>query len=111
MKRWWRRIGYLLIVLVWLLVMALPILAFTLAGRGELTFGDAAGSHVRLFLLREPDAEGVGMEWTRPYRDQSNCTRTNVAYILWQGRSQNTSYCQCFDETSGAALPAACRQP
>jgi hypothetical protein len=109
MKRWLRRLGYFIIVIIWLLVMAFPIFAFTLAGRGQLTFGDTDGSHVRLFLLREPNVEGVGVEWTRPYRSQSNCTRTSVGYILWQGHSENTSYCQCVDVESGAALPAACR--
>jgi hypothetical protein len=111
MKQWLRRLGYLIIVIIWLLVMAFPIFAFTLAGRGELTFGDATGSHVRLFLLREPDVEGVGVEWTRPYRPQPTCTRTNITYIMWEGRNENTSYCQCFDEISGAALPAACNLP
>lgn len=108
MKRWLRRLGYLIVVIIWLVVMAFPIFAFTLAGRGEMMFGEAAGSHVRLFLLREPDAEGIGVEWTRPYRPQPACTRTSVIYVMWQGRSQNTSYCQCFDESSGAVLPAAC---
>jgi hypothetical protein len=111
MKQWLRRLGYLIIVIIWLLVMAFPIFAFTLAGRGELTFGDTTGSHVRLFLLREPDAEGVGVEWTRPYRPQPTCTRTSITYIMWEGRSENTSYCQCFNEKSGAALPAACSLP
>ena len=111
MKHWLRRLGYLIIVIIWLLIMAFPIFAFTLAGRGELTFGEAAGNHVRLFLLREPDAEGVGVEWTRPYRPQPACTQTSVTYIMWEGRNENTRYCQCFDEKSGAALPAVCSSP
>ena len=108
MKRWLRRLSYLIIVIVWLLVMAFPIFAFTLAGRGEMTFGDTAGSHVRLFLLREADVEGVGVEWTRPLRSQPTCTHTSVTYFLWQGQNQNTHYCQCFDKNSGQALPATC---
>jgi hypothetical protein len=108
MKRWLRRLGYLFIIIIWLVVMAFPIFAFTLAGRGEMMFGEPAGSHVRLFLLQEPDAEGVGVEWTRPYRSQPACTRTSVTYLMWEGRSQNTNYCQCINETNGAALPTAC---
>lgn len=111
MKRWLRRLSYLIIVIVWLMVMAFPIFAFTLAGRGEMTFGDAAGSHVRVFLLREADAEGVGVAWTRPFPSQPACTRSSVFYIMWQGKNENTSYCQCFDQNSGAALPAACNTP
>lgn len=105
MKRWLRRLGYLLIVVVWLVVMAFPIFAFTLAGRGELTFGDTAGNHVRLFLLREPDAEGVGLVWTRPYRANAACTQTSVTYIMWEGQSENTRYCQCGAEEN---LPDGC---
>jgi hypothetical protein len=106
MKRWLRRLGYLTIVIVWLVVMAFPIFAFTLAGRGELMFGEAAGSHVRLFLLREPDAEGVGVVWTRPYRSNPDCTQTSVTYIMWEGDSENTRYCQC---ATNEALPESCR--
>ena len=111
MKRWLRRLVYLLVVIIWLLVMAFPIFAFVLSGRGEMMFGDQAGSHVRLFLLREPDVEGVGVEWTRPYRPQTGCTQTRITYIMWEGQSENTSYCQCFDPQQGTAVPAACSPP
>lgn len=111
MKRWLWRLGYLLALIIWLMVMAFPIFAFTLAGRGEMMFGEPTGSHVRLFLLREPDAEGVGVEWTRPYSSQPTCTHTSVTYIMWEGRNQNTSYCQCINENNGADLPAACSPP
>ena len=102
MRRWLRRVVYLLIIVVWLVVMSLPVLAFSLAGQGELWLGD----QVRLFLVQEPTAEGVGVEWTRPLRAQPACARTTVTYIMWAGQSENTAYCRCLDENSGAALPA-----
>lgn len=107
MKIWLRRLSYLLIVIVWLVVMALPIFAFVLAGRGEMTLGPADASHVRLFLVREADGEGVGVAWTRPLPDHPDCTRTTVTYLMWEGRSENSRYCQCFDAESGAVSPAS----
>lgn len=80
--------------------MSLPIVAFTLAEKRELSLGD----DIRLFLVQEPDAEGVGLEWARPSRQQANCTQTSVTYLLWEGQSENTTYCQCYDGRSGALL-------
>ena len=104
-KRWFRRLFYLLIVLVWLAAMSFPILAFSLAGKGELTFGDDTRSQLRLFLVQESGVDGVGAAWTRPYRADSACSTTTIRYLLWEGSSDNTVYCQCFDEQTGAALP------
>ncbi len=111
MKKWLRRLAYLLVIIIWLLVMAFPIFAFVLAGRGQIMLGEQTGSHVRIFLLREPDVEGVGVEWARPYRQQADCTRTSVTYILWEGESENTAYCQCFASQQGTAVPASCNPP
>ncbi len=102
MNRWLRRVVYLFVIVVWLAVMGLPILAFSLAGKGELHFGE----DVRLFLVQEEDAEGVGIEWKRPLPPPSSCFRTTVTYIMWQGRTDNTAYCQCYDLQTGSPLPA-----
>ncbi len=113
MKRWLRRIFYLLIVIVWLAAMSFPILAFSLAGKGELTFGDDVRSQLRLFLVQESGAEGVGMAWTRPYRPNPSCSTTTIRYLLWEGDNDNAAYCQCYDEQTGAILPTtlqSCRE-
>ncbi len=91
MKHWLRRFLYLVVVVLWLAVMSFPILAFSLAGKGELRFGE----DVRLFMVQEEGAEGVGLEWTRPFSPKPSCTRTTVTYLMWEGVAENTTYCQC----------------
>lgn len=92
---WQRRLVYLVIVIVWLAAMAFPFLAIGLASQGELRFGDQPDRHLRLFLVQENDAQGVGVEWTRPYPHSQFCTQTSITYLLWEGSGQNTKYCQC----------------
>ncbi len=101
MKRLLRPYLYLLVIVAWLVVMSLPIIAFSLAEKGELRFGE----NVRLFLLHEVDVGGVGVEWKRPLRQQPSCTRTTVTYLMWEGRSENTTYCLCND----GGLAASCK--
>ena len=83
--------------------MSFPILAFSLADKEQLRLGE----NIRIFLVQEADAEGVGLEWTRPSRQQADCTWTTVNYFLWEGRGENTRYCQCFDGRTGQPLPPA----
>lgn len=100
MKRWLRRLFYALIVLLWLLVMVLPIFAFTLASKGEMNWGQEGGRQVRLFLLQEKDLEGIGLQVSRPRADNPTCISTRVSYFMWQGTGQNIQYCSCADGTT-----------
>ena len=109
MKRWLRRLIYLLIIFAWLLVMSFPTISFILATRGELRLGDSDRRHVRFFLVQEEAAAGVGVEWARPVRQQPGCIRTTVTYLLWYGEGDNVAYCQCYDLLTGDPLPAALR--
>jgi hypothetical protein len=113
MKLWLRRFLYLAIVLLWLLVMSLPTFAFFLAMRGQLQLGSQDGRFVRVFLLQEPDAEGVGVERQRLLREPPGCRQTTVSYWMWVGEAENVSFCQCFDPVSNAPLPSeglVCRE-
>jgi len=109
LRTWLRRLGYLLFLIVWLLVMAFPAFAFFLATQGEINLGQDAQNHVRFFLVQEEEAGGVGIEWTRPFSKSEvnqNCAKTSIRYILWTGNNseQNVTYCQCFD-AAGETLP------
>ena len=83
--------------------MAFPFVAFTLATNGELTVGSE--SYLRLFLVQEVDANGVGFEWRREAIQTENCLRTSVGYLMWEGESEGVSYCQCFDPITNEVLP------
>jgi hypothetical protein len=112
MNRWVRRLIYTLIALVWLFLMLLPAFSFLLAARGELTLGSNPHSQVRFFLLSNADAEGVGIEWTRPLRTTGEtCTRTSVRYLLWAGEGEPVSTCRCYSDTGAVSAvdPPACR--
>ncbi len=112
MKRWLRRFGYLLFVIIWLMVMCFPTFAFVLAMNGQIEVGSNPRNHVRFFMVSEEDADGIGVEWTRPLRSplpgQPTCAKTSVIYLLWEGggQNQNVTYCQCVDPATGASLPS-----
>ena len=119
MKRWPRRLLMLTFVLLWLAVMLFPTLAVVLARNGQIQLGDSDGRHWRLFLLQEPDFEGLGLERARSTAPPLSapaavCLQTSVSYWLWAGEGQDALYCQCTDPTTGAAVPdtpPACQTP
>ena len=106
MKRWLRRFGYLVIVIVWLMIMCFPTFAFSLAMNEQLQLGSMEGNHLRFFMVNEEAGDGVGVELTRPMLF-SDCRKTSVTYRRWEGSSlqQSASFCQCFDATTGDPLP------
>lgn len=103
MRPWLRRLTYFLVILVWLIIVSLPALAFFVAMNEQVQFGSDPQSHVRIFLLQDQDAQGVGLEWAR--RTDGNCARTSLRYWLWEGNADPISYCQCYDEITGSVLP------
>jgi hypothetical protein len=102
MNRWGRRLVYTLITLVWLLIMTFPAFAFVLAARGELQLGGSQ-SHVRFFMIQQPEAEGVAVEWIRPLRHHDHCSLTSVRYWLWQGEGEPVSSCRCYTDAEDIA--------
>ena len=104
MNRWLRRFIYLLVTLAWLCVMSFPVVAFILAIQGQIQVGNDV-RHLRLFMLQEPDVQGIGFEWTRPLRQQPPCSRTTVNYLLWEGEGEDVAFCQCYDPLTNEPLP------
>jgi hypothetical protein len=114
MNRWLRRLLYALVVLVWLLLVIAPLLAFVLAARGQIQFGSDPRRHLRLFLVQEEDAQGIGLEWLRPSRSQSACSSGSLTYFMWEGEGQNASFCQCYEPITNeldSVAPQACQSP
>lgn len=98
MRLWLRRLGYLLLFLLWLLVISLPLLAVLLAIQKEIQIGDDPRSHLRVFLVQEQRSEGIGLEWRRRSDGGGRCSETTLAYLMWEGEGMNTTYCQCYNE-------------
>ena len=108
-----RRGIYLIIVLIWVILMSFPIIAFVLATRGELGVGDANESGFRLFLLKDADLQGIGIERRRRIDPENNCLKSTLNYILWEGKNDNLdiTFCQCFEKDTGFADPSQACQP
>lgn len=97
MKRTPRRVLYFLLLVLWLIIMLCPVFAVVLAARQQIQIGDGPQSHLRIFLLQEPDARGVGVEWARPSA-AAGCAQTSLTYWLWRGEGQNARFCSCYDD-------------
>ena len=101
------------ILVVWVLVMIFPFVAFTLATRGQLQIGSSEQRHIRLFMVQEKEANGVGVEWIRPHR-RTNCLQGSITYLMWAGEGDNVTFCQCLDpatNTPVSTTQTACQSP
>jgi hypothetical protein len=106
MNPWLRRIVYLLVILVWLILMSLPLFSFVLAARNQIQMGSTEGNHIRIFLVQEKDAEGLGLEIKSLDSTNPGCAETSVRYFMWAGKPENVTFCQCVDPATGDALSA-----
>ena len=107
-----RRLAYIVVIFFWLLLMSIPFFMFSLAARQQLQVGPAEDSHIRVFLIQERDAEGIGLEIAREQANAPGCTQTSVRYFMWKGEPENVVFCSCVDMETGDTLPAspgACR--
>ncbi len=109
MKKWLRRFGMILFLIVWLMIMCFPTFAFTLSRQQQIQLGNIDGSHLRIFLLIEGESDGIGFELSRPFLNKSGCLKTSLAYFFWEGgqSGQNTTFCQCYDPATNEPLPVA----
>lgn len=89
---WSKRFFYLLLVLLWLFVMALPFFSFRLAKNGEIQWGST-----RIFLVTEKGANGVGSQTERAASNEPLCQQTVVRYWMWKGSAENNRSCSCLD--------------
>jgi hypothetical protein len=108
----WRRLIYLGVIFLWLLVMCFPFTAFILATRGEINIGGNVQSGLRIFLVQEDDAQGLGFEWSRRLRENPECSKTDVRYLLWEGGDNNFNidYCLCYEQgENGSQITTTCQ--
>jgi hypothetical protein len=100
---WVWRIGC---VVIWLPLMLLPIVMFNLATSGEVAFWHGAGmpegeSHpwLRATLLMEIDTRGLNITRSSiasARADGLTCVQTEVSFLLWVGKGEPASYCDCY---------------
>ena len=80
-------------------------MALVLANQQQIEIGSDVSSHIRIFLVQENEAQGVGVEWARPIRKAPSCSTTSVNYLLWEGEAESAAYCQCYDPLTKDLIP------
>lgn len=105
MKTWLRRVFYMLLLIIWLIVMVFPVTAFLLATRDQIQIGASERQHTRIFMVQDQGINGLGLERTRR-KGNDTCSQTNINYFLWEGSAQSIVYCQCYDPLTDDPLPA-----
>lgn len=110
---WARRLLYFVLIVIWLLVMAFPVVAVVLATQGEIRVTldrEPLPRQLRLFLIQERQQEGLGLEWTTPATD--SCYEGHISYFMWQGQGENSVFCTCVGEAGSVVFsaPGTCAQ-
>lgn len=86
-------------VLGLVLLAIAPCLLFVFVSTGELRWQRGDFVEDRLWLVQESDAAGLGYSSARLLPRTPNgpiCVRTRVIFLLWQGASENLTYCECY---------------
>jgi hypothetical protein len=95
-----RRLGCGIALVLWFLLLLLPCALFTMATQGQVTIsqGGLPGQEIRLWLIMEIEQRGFGVSSTSVHGDDANalCLQTNVSYLLWAGREDPNTYCDCY---------------
>lgn len=96
-----RRIGCIILLILWFVVLLTPCLLLTLATQGEIrvSTGGAPGQEVRVWVVMEAETRGLGVS-TGTISSQTPtdiCVETNINYLLWSGREAPITYCDCYE--------------
>ncbi|MFT5193104.1 MAG: hypothetical protein ACI9EW_000911 [Cellvibrionaceae bacterium] len=95
--------------IIFLIIMGIiPIFACRLVTQGVLQFGNDQNRFLNIFMLQEPDQEGIGVQWTRAFDDEAMCTQSSVRYFMFVGEGENFDRCECSVEPISRPLPDMC---
>ena len=104
-----RRLGCLVLLLVWAVVMLIPFAFLIVAIRGEITILYGVNipdryehPRIQIRLINEVDYRGFNVtNATLHYgRDNDLCIQTNVRFLLWQGEADAVEFCDCYTRNS-----------
>jgi len=95
-----RRIGCAILIILWFALLLVPCGLFYFAVQQEFTIplGGAPGQELRVWLVMEPRTRGLGTS-VGQVASQSGlelCVQTTTTYLLWAGRPENATYCECY---------------
>lgn len=97
-------------IIIMLILGLIPLFGCRLVTQGVLQFGNEDGRFLNIFMLQDPDQEGIGVQWTRTFEHDNNatCTQTSVRYYMFAGEGENLDYCECTSASSPIPLPDMC---
>ncbi len=109
-----RRVGCLLLLTLWFLLLLTPCGLFYLAANGEIRLDHAdipaPHSHPLLLVTLLSNADYRGLQITRSsivsaIDGAAVCIETAVSYLLWStsGGDQNVKYCDCYSRADAEA--------
>lgn len=96
-----RRIGCGVLLVFWFALLMLPCILLLLATNQEIVVsqGSLPGQEIRVWLIMEASQRGLGVSSTSVSQNGENsvCMTTSMQFILWSGREDPLSYCECFE--------------
>jgi len=100
------RLGCALGLLIWAILILLPCILITLAVQGEINIstGDAPDQRLRIWLIMESAQRGIGISNVSIHEQDNGqtCLQTDTRFILWQGKADPVSYCECYQHEAGS---------
>ncbi|MCB9451705.1 MAG: hypothetical protein H6672_09710 [Anaerolineaceae bacterium] len=103
-----RRVGCLVAIVLWFLVLLAPCGLFYLATQGEiaLTLSQSPPQTLRVWLVMEAGQRGIGFSHPSIVANVANqtvCVQTDVTFLLWEGQADDlaSTYCDCYAQGSG----------
>lgn len=102
-RKWFRRFGCCLLLIVWFVLMLMPCFFVTLLVEKDIVISRSSvpDHEWRVFILEEPDERGFGFTSGKIVSGGSDeetvCVVTSVDYLLWEGESEPDTYCNCFE--------------
>ncbi|MDK3161491.1 hypothetical protein QPK87_33800 [Kamptonema cortianum] len=98
-----RRLGCTVLLIFWFGLLMIPCVLLLLATNREISIpqGGLPGQEIRIWLIMEADQRGLGVSSTSVISRGENevCMTTAMNFLLWAGREDPLSYCECFERS------------
>lgn len=102
-----RKIAITIALVIWFALLLLPCFFLTLAFNQEIVIptGDLPGQYVRIWLVMEPFERGIGYSTASVQQSggERACVTTSTGFLLWQGRGEPVSACECYERAAATA--------
>lgn len=101
-----RRLGCMILLILWFMFLLLPLFLFIMAVQREITIahaGDIPESYqhplFQVQLVMEEDYRGLRIVNATLHNgtDTNICVQTNVRYVLWEGEGEPATFCRCYE--------------